>query len=341
MAKQSGPTVSFLIPTHRGGAETLSDSQHLHPLLTEARTHLAEHHPDVDADELLSPVVSLAKSRQFWQTQCDGLAVFAYPGGSRHFRVDRSFTPQVTVGDHPNLRPILPLATIDMDFLILALSQSKVRLFEANRATITELPLEDLPASSEDVEGVSTREPQFQHQSGIHSSAHGHGPRDYNVLNGFLQVVSKTMEKRFTGDRRPVVLAAVDEYQGALREHLRSVTMLDTVVSGNPDRLSELELHAAAWPIVAAETTRRNGVLVERLGEALGTGLATNDPTLISSESASGRVEILILAERALSDVARTDELDAAIANTLVNRGQIEVVPELPGGHAVGAIFRH
>lgn len=141
LAQQPGPAVSFVIPTHRGGAETLSDSQRLRPLLDTAREQLAEHYADADADALLAPVESLADSRRFWQEQCDGLAIFAQPGHARYFRLDRDFSPQVTVGDHPNLRPVLPLVTSDLEFLLLALSRDKVRLFAADRATITELPL--------------------------------------------------------------------------------------------------------------------------------------------------------------------------------------------------------
>lgn len=341
LARHPGPAVSFTVPTHRGGAETLSDAQRLRPLLEQARTELDERYPDTDVDSLLAPVESLVNNERFWQNQVDGLAIYVQPGNARYFRTDRDFRPNVTVGDYPNLRPVLPLVTNDLEFLLLALSQNKVRLFAADRGTITPLPLGDIPESSDDVEGVSTREPQLQHQASSDAGAHGHGPRDYNVLNGFLQAVGKAVEKRFSGDKRPVVLAAVDEHQGGIREQLSAVTMLDNLVSGNPDRLSEVELHEKAWPFVKEESQQRHEDLVDRLQEALGTGLATNDPALIGSDTASGRVDTLVLADRALEEEARSDELDAAIANTLINRGVVDIVPELPGGFAAGAVFRY
>lgn len=341
LATRPGPTVSIVIPTHRGGAETLSDSQRLRPLLEQARKELAERYPEVDADSLLAPIQSLSDSRRFWQEQVDGLAIYAYPGGGRHFRTDRDFVPAVTVGDHPNLRPILPLFTEDQEFLLLAVGRDKVRLFEADRATITELPLGSIPASDEEAEGVSTREPQLQHQSSVHAGAHGHGPRDYNVLNGFLQQVSKAVEARFTNDRRPLILATLEEYRGALAEHMKTLKVMTEVIPGSPSERSPKQLHEKAWPIAVDEGRRRHAATLERLGEALGTGRATNDTGLIGSDSAAGRVDTLILAERALTEDARADELDAAIANTLANRGRIDVVTVLPGNHASGAIFRY
>lgn len=341
LAARPGPVVSLVLPTHRGGVETLADSQRLRPLLEQAREELAERYPDADAESLLAPVQELAESRRFWQEQADGLAVYAYPGGSRHFRTDRDFVPAVIVGDHPNLRPILPLFTEDQEFLLLAVGRDKVRIFEGDRATITELPLGDIPASDEDAEGVNTREPQFQHQSSRLAPGHGHGPRDYNVLNGFLQQVSKGFEARFTNDRRPLILATLEEYRGAVAEHITTVKVLEEIVSGSPSELSPAQLHKKAWPIAAAEGQRGHDAVLERLGDALGTGLATNDTSLIGSDSATGRVDILVLAERALTEDARADELDAAIANTLANRGTIDVVPDLQGNHAAGAIFRY
>ncbi len=339
LALQAGPTVSIVLPTHRGGAETRSDSQRLRPLLDDARRELAQRYPEADADVLLEPLEARVASDRFWQTQCDGLALFAYDEDARHYRLPCEFTPQVTVGDHPNLRPFLSLVTDDLEFLILAVSRDKVRLFAADRATITELPLGDLPESADDVEGVSTREPQVV-KSDL-SGGFGSGPRDYNVLNGFLQAVGKAVEKRFSGDGRPVILASVEEYQSAIRQHLSSVTMLEDMVTGNPDNLSDVKLHEAAWPIAQAESRKRHQKLIDKLSESLGTGFATTNPEAISENAAVGRVKTLILARRALDEQARSEDLDAAIARTLINRGDIDVVDELPGGELVAALYRY
>lgn len=343
LARQSGPAASFMIPTHRGGPETLSDSQQLRPLLETARAELMERYPDVDAEALLAPVEALADSRRFWQEQCDGLAVFVSPGNSRYFRVDINFTPQVTVGEHHNLRPILPLVADDQEFLLAAISQGSVRLFAADRATITELALGDIPESADDVEGVDTREPQLQHQyaPGRAGPAHGHGPRDYNVLNGFLQAVGKALDNRFSTDSRPLIIASVDEYHGRLKDQLNRVQLLGHPVAGNPEALSAAQLHEAAWPLAAEEAAKRHVDLLDSFGEALGTGLASADPEDIVRNAETGRVETLILAERVLTAPSRPEDLDAALSATLLNSGRMDVVEELPGGHSAGAIYRY
>lgn len=343
LARYPGPTVTVTIPTHRGGAETLSDAQRLRPILADARTDLTEHSPDVDADTVLAHVEALAASRRFWQEQCDGLAIYASPRGSKHFRVAVDFPPQLSVGEHVNLRPLLPLVASDLEFLLVAISQKKVRLFSADQFSITELPLGNIPASAQEVEGVTTREPQLQHQSspGRDAPVHGHGPRDYNVLRGFLQAVGKSLEARFSGDSRPLIVASVDEYYGPLQEQLNTVALLGRPVAGNPDLLSELELHEKVWPLAVEEREKRHRSLLDNLGRALGTGLASSDPGDIARSAEDGRVAVLVISQRALTSTEPAEDIDAAIANTLVYSGQVDIVPELPGGHRVGAIYRY
>lgn len=190
---------------------------------------------------------------------------------------------------------------------------------------IQRIPLGAIPASDEDAEGVATNEPQITRQSSQLAGAHGQGPRDYNVLNGFLQQVSKAVEACFTNDPRPLILATLEEYRGALAEHMKTIKVMAGVVSGSPSERSPKQLHGKAWPIAAAEGQRRHEATLDRLSEALGTG----------------RVGTLVLAERTLTEDARADDLDAASANTLVSHDRIDVVVKLQGNHTSGTTFQY
>ncbi len=324
LAEQTGPVVSLVIPTHRGGAETLDDRRQLPPLLDAARKELKQNYPDADADAILKGVAGLADDELFWQRQADALVVFANASGMTTFRTTLDSQPQVSVGDHPNLRPLLPLVADDQPFLLLAVSQEKVRLFEGDRYSITELDLGDAPASTEDSD-YYTREPQFQHQSGREAPAHGHSTGEAVVRDSFLRDVAKALNTRFTNDDRPLILASVD--------------------SGNPDELTPTELHAGAWPLAADEGRKRHEALLERFGENIGTGRASHDSGKIGEEAGHGRVDTLILTDQALREATLGDpekaaDLDAAVVHTLRNKGTIDVVSAFKGDHTTGAIFR-
>lgn len=344
LAELEGPVVSLLVPTHRGGPETVNDSRQLKPLLGDARARLAESFPDVDADALLAEVAALADDEPFWQRQADALAIFASPSGTRTFRTTLDGQAQVSVGEHANLRPLLPLVAEDMPFLVLAVSQDKVRLFEGDRNFLSELDIGDAPASTDDSD-YYTREPQFQHQAGDSAPAHGHDTGEDAVRDSFLRDVAKALNTRFTNDDRPLILAAVDEHRGGVKDYLSNVQLLDDTVSGNPDRLSAAELHEKAWPLASAEVGKRHDDLLERFGENLGTGKATHDATKIGQEAEHGRVDTLVLTtlalrENTLGDASKAADLDAAVVHTLRNSGTVDVVPTFNEERAAGAIFR-
>lgn len=344
LAELEGPVVSLLVPTHRGGPETVNDSRQLKPLLGDARARLAESFPDVDADALLAEVAALADDEPFWQRQADALVIFASPSGTRTFRTTLDGQAQVSVGEHANLRPLLPLVAEDMPFLVLAVSQDKVRLFEGDRNFLTELDIGDAPASTDDSD-YYTREPQFQHQAGDSAPAHGHDTGEDAVRDSFLRDVAKALNTRFTNDDRPLILAAVDEHRGGVKDYLSNVQLLDDTVSGNPDRLSAAELHEKAWPLAFAEVEKRHHDLLERFGENLGTGKATHDATKIGQEAEHGRVDTLVLTtlalrENTLGDASKAADLDAAVVHTLRNSGTVDVVPTFNEERAAGAIFR-
>lgn len=342
LAGWAGPCVTIHMPTHRATDETLNDSKRFGHLIDDARTQLEENYPDADAESILAPVESLARSRRFWQFQSDGLVVFASPDGMRRFRTDRSFPKDATVGDSFNFRHVLPMVTGDVPFLILAISRAKVRLFEADRAHITELPLGDIPASEDDVAGAYTREPELQSKgsTGNHAFYHGHGTGEGNVLEAFLRVTGRAVEKRFSTDKRPLVLASVSEYLGPLSTHINNVRVLG-VVAGNPDALNEKQIHEKAWPLAAVEVQRHTNALTDDYAAAIGTGLATANPEYIVNDSEIGRVGTLMITERALGEEAYARDMDDAIRNVLRTSGEVWAVDELNDGSPFGALRRY
>lgn len=341
LADHEGPNVSFYLPTHRSGPETRTDSQVLRELIDDARASLAEHYPDMDADWLLSPVERLRDDEPFWQEQVDGLAMISSKVETRYFRTDSEFSANVTVSEHPNLRPLIPLTAGNMEFLLLAVSQNEVRLFEADRLTIMDLPLGDIPGGWDDVLGTLQTDPPTQKQQGSATgTAHGGRSGTGEQLSGYLQAVAKAVESRFAGSGKPLVIASVREYQSDLAEPLNSVQLLGAPVAGNPEGLSGPQLHEHAWPLVAEEAGKRHAAQLDSFGEAIGTGLASSDPADIVAAADAARVETLLFTETALELPQDASRLDAAVAKTLVNGGAVDVVPELPDGLKFGAIYR-
>jgi len=109
----------------------------------------------------------------YWQRLSDGLALFASKGFWRAYRLSTDVAEAVHVSDRFAVRPVVPAAVGDGEFLVLAGSQNKVRLLEGTASTIRELDLGSIPSSIDDMAG-DTQPPSHQQQR--FSGAAGAGP---------------------------------------------------------------------------------------------------------------------------------------------------------------------
>ena len=344
----SGPAVSIFLPTARGGAEVRENPIRAKALIKEAEARLrANGAAQETADEILAPLVALLEDDMYWQQLADGLALYACQGLWRAYRVTTDFPEVVHVGERFAVRPIVPAALGDGGFLLLALSQNKVRLFEATSATIRERALGTIPASMDDADGESR--PPAQHQQSfaaggggmVHS--HGTGAEVGDVqLEKFLRQVADGLDRE-TGptERRPLVLASVREYHSALRDHLSYGHLVDDVVAGNPDDSAPGALQETAWPVVEPVLRARAEDAAERFGDAIGAGRSiAGGGTDLLHAAREGRVDTLLLTRGRCAADRGPDDLDAAIGHALDTSASVVVVDALPQDVSEGAVLR-
>lgn len=345
----SGRAVTIYMPTAHAGAEVRENPIRAKALIKEAEAGLrANGATEEEATRILAPLVALLEDTGYWQYLADGLALFAADGFWRAYRLTIDF-PEVThVSDRFAVLPVVSAAMHQDDFLLLALSQNRVRLFEATFATARELDPGGIPASLEDVSGETTPPPHQQQRYGagggggmVHS--HGTGAEVGDVqLDKFLRQVAQGLgEKLQPNDHRPVVVASVAEYLPTLRGHLDYPHLLDEVVAGNPDATGAGELHERAWSLVHPVLRARSEQETERFGDALGAGrgIAGGGSDLLDA-ARNGRVETLMLTRRRCTADHGPDDLDSAVGHVLGTSGSVVVVDALPKDVAEGAILR-
>lgn len=373
LAQRGGrePHLSLFIPTHAFGAGTRTDPIRWKNLVARVEGALAEdgmRAPEIA--ELLSPAWELRDDYLAWRYMSDGLAMFLRPGWYRTFRVPVGVPEVATLGDRFVVGPLLRIVTGDGHFLLLALSQRRVRLLEGSMQRVEELELADVPTSLRDVVAPSEPRPQaiaFPVAPGRRAGAavfYGHGGTDDDVkkeeVRRFLRRVADGLRDYLTGHDLPMVQVGLNELVSLYREVNQYPHVADDAVLQNPDQLSAEELHAAAWPIVETILGRERGVAVGRFEELHGTGLASNNPARIEEAARNGRVETLFLATEPwcweqLEDGAAVvrlgaheafghcELLDRAAVDTLSRGGHVYAVPaaEVPGGGDVAAIYRY
>jgi hypothetical protein len=192
---------------------------------------------------------------------------------------------------------------------------------------------------------------------------HGHGvgiDDAKDELLHYFQKLDRGLHPLLREEKAPLILAAVDYHQPIYRRANTYARLLEGGVAGNPDRLSNKELHDRAWPLVRPvieEAQRRAAAQYRQLA---GTGHTSDDLEAVVAAAYGGRVETLFVAldrpvwgvfdasagrverhERAL--FGNVDLLDLAAAHTLRHGQTVYAIEpkQLPGGTDVAAIFCH
>src|SRR5690606_16599648 len=295
------------------------------------------------------------------------------PGAHRSFRVPVRLPRLGAVDDHFVIDPLLKLVAPDRHFLVLALSQQRIRVLEASLQHAEEIKLRDVPTKLRDV--IAPEEPPADAAAAPVGAVPSGGPRLVFYGHGAVEKAHKKEDARqylyrvaegihdHLADRElPMVPVGLEDLVALYREVNTYPHLMEEAVLHNPDDLSAEDLHAAAWDVIertiVKEEMDRDR---ERFRDLHGTGLASADAAEVERAAAEGRVDTLLLGEpercweelpRATpvvrlgesgGPVARCERLDHAAAETLTHGGRIHVAsePKAVDDAEIAAIFRY
>jgi hypothetical protein len=313
----------------------------------------------------LEPLRRMVDDDGFWQHQSDGLVIYVSPGHFRSFRVALSLEDEATVGPRYRIRPLLPVVSGNGNFLILALAENSVRLFEASRFSIGELDLGAVPGSKADALWYEDPERQLQlRQVGGGSAVfHGHGLGDEvrkEELERFLRAVDKGLHERLGNTDRPLMLACVAYYAATFRSLTSYPKVVEEVIEGNPEHLRPHEIHAKAWPLIERLQDGKLRATIDSFNDLSDTPRSATDTAEIVVAAGSGRVGELLVgqaqpelwgsydaptAKVTISDERKpmdVDLVDLAAELTIANGGKVHSIPEtLDTSVGLAAIYRY
>lgn len=365
------PCVSIYMPTYRSGSETQQNPIRLKNLLRSVQDRLVETGmKDTDAAELMTPVRELVDDQTFWQLQSDGLAIFRSPKVLRTYRLPTWLDENAVVESRFHLKPLFSLLSGDGQFYIVSLSLKSIRLIAATRHSAREIEMPDVPASFEEAMGPLVRQKtQFQPMSSNTVSrspvSGGHGRAEDDIkaeILDFFNRADKAMVK-YMDRSSPVVLAGVEYLLPRFKETTEHPKVLEEGLTGNAEGLSADDLREAAWEIVEPYFLEDRRRAAERFGDLQGSGRSTNSYEEILPAAHDGRIDTLFVARgvrlwgtydvqgrkvrleenQDVQTNSSEDLLDLAAVQTFLNGGTVYAVPqqEVPGGHAMAAVFRY
>ncbi len=362
---QRSPCVSLYLPTHRAGADIEQDPIRLRNAVAAAERELVVlGWRAADAEDLLDPARQLIGDRHFWRHQTDGLALFIAPGVFRTFRVPTTLDEVAVVSTQFHLRPLLPLVGAEA-FWLLALSQNAVRLFRGSRHAVAAVDTRHTPTSMAEALAHEDPEKQLQVRSaGPTSTArfHGHGGGDEDdkaALERYFRAVDRGLHDILLNLPAPLLLAGVSYYGPIYRSVSKHPRIIETVLAGNPENLSALELHERAWPLIETELSTQLDDLHDRYAQSRAAGRVAEGIAAVSAAATEGRIELLLLQrdhhcwaphnqapaseihdERQPGDI---DLLDEMALRTLRAGGDVIVIDDsdMPNGAIAAGVLRY
>ena len=303
LAERPGPCVSIYMPTGHGGSE--QDPVRFGNLLDEAEDRLtAGGMRAPEAREMLASARKLLPDSEYWRHAGEGLACFVAEGLTRTYRLPMRFDERLTVARHFDVRPILPWLDGDGRFYVLALSQNGVRLLEGSAHGVRRIEPRHLPANmaealrAHDTDEVLTfhARPTSGGGWGAIFEGHGVGIDDHkDDLLSYFQKIDRALRPILADEKAPLLLATVEYLMPIYRKANSYPHLMDKGLPGNPDRMSEKELHDRAWPLVAPHFRERQERALAMYRQFDGTGRTAHDPAAVVGAAIRGELETLFL----------------------------------------------
>lgn len=373
-----GPCASLYLPLHPQGREGEADPVRLREALDSAARQLRElGHAPGDIEAILAPARELPRSER-WRSRGDALAILLAPDVARFERLDSLAAAEVWGDNELHVRALLPHVVDSDRFLVLALSQHDTRLFEGDADELRPLDVPGLASHIDEALNIDSTDRGQQSHSASNVAAgkqaavfHGQGgkaDRTDTDRRAFMAQAAAAIDRRLSHEQAPLLLACVAEHEPLWRDVSQYRHILPTIVAGNPDRMSLVELHHAAWERVAPHLLERRRGLYGRLCDAKGTTRVVHGIAQVLPAALEGKVELLFadtrvaipgavevaagqggpgqggpgkIHEHSERQERDTDLLNRAILETLRHRGDAVARPAPKGAPIVEALLRY
>ncbi|MEP6536821.1 MAG: hypothetical protein ABJF23_15945 [Bryobacteraceae bacterium] len=356
-----GHNISIFLPGTQAHGEP--DPLRLKSLLQEAERKLSVRgcRPRAIRD-LLAPVYELQRRPELWLHQAKGLALFRSDNLLRYHSAPADVPELVVVQDTFYLDPVFLFAETIQRFLLLALSESKARLLEANAGTLTEIPGMLLPGNISAGEGEAG---ESGHPTGSvrprWTTMLRRRPDLNQALLTWFRKLDRALVSRLEAERAPLILIGVPHLCHMFRNVSRSPQLLAGEIHGSPEAVTGKEIWQRCREIATEHFQARRQKTADEYLRLWHTQRASNDLHDIDAAARQGRVEALFLgvldpssaAEARLrssnvplnlnQDAADAQTLNLATLNTFMSGGTIYAVApdQVPGRGSVAAVFRY
>lgn len=368
------PAVTLYMPTHiTHSPPNMYEDEVRYKNLRSWAMEIIHNQPEIDnkTAQLIDAILGeLQGDLKFWESQRQGVAIFASPKGLTTLQLPIDTDPYVAVDIRFHVSPLLAMLYQMINYYVLLLSQKEPILLEGDMYELTPASDIHIPASGRSgsqriMEGNRPDRLPPKHSNSRPEYFGGAFPvvNDDERLN-FFKNIDRAMRDH-ADTKRPLILAGTEPDIAGFR----SISQYHNILPGqlmyaNTDA-DISRLHSGAVRLIRKELiVKRRYRITSRYEQLLGdgSGRASSDLAVIEDAADKGRIETLLLKTiRITADTIRNEmtqvpklvflpEEQMAVADYIAvqtwhSRGEVlsqEDSPYLPpNGGALGAIFRY
>lgn len=301
--------LSFYLPTHRAGKETLNgqDSLAFKNQIRKAKELLEKHDvPDAEIAEYIKPAEDLLHENGFWRHQGEGLVVFITKGFSTHYTLPISMPNEVYVLDQFYFTPMLPILSQNGRFFILWLYREKVAFYEATIDRIRPVDISsfvpesfnqalkfDIKGNDQDFTNSTTT---VNGSNIVHGAGTTKGDEEHSRVREFMLEIDNNMQEILHNATEPLVLAGVDHYCSIYRNISKYKHIVNQNINVNEGGGDMHSIHERALAVMKPLMQQGHSDSLSRYQDVAGTGATSEDIATVAAEAVHGRIDTLFIA---------------------------------------------
>ncbi|RQD78144.1 MAG: hypothetical protein D5S01_01795 [Halanaerobium sp. MSAO_Bac5] len=317
-----------------------------------------------DVDKFLDEAAALAADINFWQEQKEGLAVFISENQFDFFKLPIDIYNSTHVSQCFNLKQLISGLWYDKKYYILALSPNFNQLYRADRNTLAEIELKELPTNIKEflnIDDEGAQGYQSMARAGSASVFHGEGAADDDQedLLHYLKEIDRVVFKKLKSKDDYLLIVADDKLFSLYKDEINSYSnLLDENLSGNVKDMNRKELKEKSWEIVEPHIHDYLKSVKDQFAELKGSEKISKELEDIIEAAYFSRVDSLLINKKAdkegvfspeekeikdVNDRENYDLYNYAAVQTILNGGKVYPLSEdkMPDNADIAAIYRY
>ncbi len=354
--------ISIYQPTHRHASGTQNDRILFKNQIQKAERSLEQKYNKREIEDILGPLYELEKDNTFWNKTKDGIAILMNRNRMVIYNLYRDIKELTVVSDSFHIKPLIRVFQSADKYYVLGVNRKTFKLYYGDRYGLRELEFpSEVPIKIEDVLGDQYTDSNL---GGSGVSQHGYGSKKDEIeidIEKYLRYVDRFVLENYSKPTgAPLLLVALDEYQGHFRKLSHNDFLIKEGISKDFESMSTDNIRKDSWEIIEKQYLEKTAVLVDMYEKERTKGLGSKDLGEIAKAAVENRVEmILIESDRIepgkidletgkiikseLENVDTDDVFDDIAELVFKTNGKIVMLPKerMPSDTGVAAVFRY